>query len=135
MDYQVRQPVHLRKPLYRLLGDLVFFAVGITALFMVTEQLLAISTGWRPFVAALPGLGLSGMLVVIYRYIRHNDELEKRLGTQALAVGAIGGLVTLLVSVSRAAIGGYAELHGGVVMAVMAVCFIVSALILNWRHR
>lgn len=135
MQYEAKQPDYLKKPLTHLLVSAGIFAVGITALFLLVERYLPSSGSWHPYVAALPGIGLCTFLIPVYLYLRHHDELEKRRGTQALAISAICAIVTLVVSVSRAAIGGYAELNGSLVITIMGASFVAASLFLAWRSR
>lgn len=133
--FRSHHPPHLRKPLKQFLLGLVFFTLAIVALFVVIEKMLPGSGPWRSILAALPGLGLATFFYVLYSYLRHYDELIKQLTIKALAASAIGGIVTLFVSVTRASIGGYAEFNSGVIMVTMSATFVLAALLLNWRHR
>ncbi len=135
MYFRKKQPLYLRKPLYQLLLGLALYALVVSVLFVATEKIMPASGEWRPFVVALPGLGMSTILIVLYLYLRHYDDLLKHIAIRALAASAIGGIVTLIVSTSRAAIGGYAEFNSGLVIAAMAITFLLASLFLSWRHR
>ena len=135
MDFEARHPPHLKRPLHKMLIGIALFAVGVTAIFVLTEKLLPISGHWHPYLSALPGIALCSLFVVLFLYLRHYDELGKRLGIHALATSAIVGVATLVISVSRSAIGGYEEFAGGTVIFVMAISFVVASLFLSLRHR
>ncbi len=135
MSFEANQPSHLKRPLHKLLSGIALFAIGVPVIFAVTERLLPISGQWHPYVSALPGLALCSLFLVLYLYLRHHDELKRRLGTQALAASAVVGVGALVISVSRSAIGGYEELRGGLIIFVMAVAFLAASLFLSWRHR
>jgi len=135
MSFEAGHPSHLRKPLYKLLAGVALFAVGAPLVFVATEKLLPVSGQWHTYVSALPGLALCTLFFVLIPYLRQHDELKRRLATQALATSALVGVGTLLVSVSRSAIGGYEELRGGLIMVVMAFTFVAASLVLSWRHR
>lgn len=135
MDFEVSQPSNLKKPLYRLLVGLALSAVGVSAVFIATERLLPASGDWHSLLSAMPGLAICSVFIVLFLYLRQHDELQRRLLTQGLAASAVVGVGTLIVSISRSAIGGYEELQGGIVVAVMAVTFLAAALLLSWRHR
>ena len=135
MDLQTRQPSYLKTPLSQLLINLALFAAGIVGLFALTAKLLPLSGAWHPYVAMLPGLGLSTLILIIYRYIRHYDEFQRQLGIKALAMSAIVGTTLLLISISRAAIAGYAEIESGLLLMVMALTFVLAVLILSWRRQ
>lgn len=135
MQYEAKQPGHLKRPIILFIVGIGVFAVGITTLFVVIQALLPSSGSWRPYVAALPGIGLCTSLIPVYLYLRHHDELEKRNGIQSLAVSAICAIVILVVSVSRAAIGGYVELNGSLILVVMGSSFAAALLFFTWRNR
>ena len=135
MDLQTRQPSYLKAPLSQLLINLALFAAGIVGLFALTAKLLPLSGAWHPYVAMLPGLGLSTLILIIYRYIRHYDELTRQMGIKALAMSTIAGTIVLLVSISRTSITGSAEFGSGLVLISMALTFVLTALFLSWRHR
>ncbi len=135
MRFEVNHPSHLKRPLYKLLLGTALFAIGVAVIFVATERILPISGQWHPYVSALPGLALCSLFLVLFLYLRHHDELKRRLGTQALAASAVVGVGALVVSVSRSAIGGYEELRGGLIIVVMAVAFVAASLVLSWRHR
>lgn len=135
MNLEANHPSHLKRPLHRLLFGIALFAIGVPVIFIATERLLPVSGKWHPYVSALPGLALCSLFLVLFLYLRHHDELKRRLGTQALAASAVVGVGALVVSVSRSAIGGYEELRGGLIIIVMAVAFLAASLFLSWRHR
>ena len=135
MDFDVRNPSHLKKPLKKMLVGVTLFALGVPVIFLIAERLLPISGEWHPYVSALPGLALCSLFLVLFLYLRHHDELKRQLGTQALATSAVVGVGALVVSVSRSAIGGYPEFSGGLIMVTMAVTFVVTSVFLSWRHR
>ena len=135
MSFEANEPSHLKRPLHKLLLGIAIFAIGVPVVFVATERLLPISGQWHPYVSALPGLALCSMFLVLFLYLRHHDELMRKLGTQALAASAVVGVGALVVSVSRSAIGGYEELRGGLIIVVMAVTFVAASLFLSWRHR
>lgn len=135
MSFETNYPSHLKGPLHKLVFGLALFAIGVPVIFVATERLLPVSGQWHPYVSALPGLALCSLFLLLFLYLRHHDELKRRIGTQALAASAIVAIVALVVSVSRSAIGGYAELRGGLILFAMAVTFVAASLFLSWRHR
>ena len=135
MSFEANHPAHLKKPLHKLLLGIALFVIVIPAVFVATERLLPVSGQWHPYVSAFPGLALCSLFLLLFLYLRHHDELKRRIGTQGLAASAIVGVGALVVSVSRSAIGGYDELRGGLILVVMAVTFVAASLFLSWRHR
>ena len=135
MDFEVNHPSHLKKPLLKLIVGIALFTVGVSLVFIATERLLPASGDWHSYVSAMPGLAICSVFIVLFLYLRQHDELKRRLGTQALAASAVVGVGTLIVSISRSAIGGYEELQDGIVVGVMAATFLAASLFLSWRHR
>ena len=115
-------------------GFLVY-AILVIAAFYAAPSWMQQSHEWRSVLAALPGAVLCGIFVLLYLYIRHNDELVWRITTASLAVSGVVGVSTQVVSVTRAAIGGYSEFDGATVLVVMALTFVVSSLFFTWKHR
>lgn len=135
MYFRPKQPQHLKRPLQHLIVGLAASALTIVASFVAAERMLPAGGELRSIVAALPGLAMSTVLLVIFLYLRHYDDMQKQLGIKALAASAVGGVVTLIVSTSRAAIGGYPELSAGTVIVSMAITFVLSSIYLSWRRR
>ena len=116
------------------IGFLVYSLLVVIA-FYLTSSWLVRSEELRPYVAAIPGLVLSGFFYLLFSYMRHNDELINEITTRSLAAACVLGLSTHLISITRATIGGYPEFDGAIVIAVMASTFVVTALSLSWKHR
>ena len=114
---------------------LLVYSILVVVAFYVTSSWLSQSGEWRPYLAALPGAVLCGFFVLLYAYIRHNDELVRQVTTTSLAISCVFGLSTLVVSIVRAAIGGYPEFEGATVVGVMALTFVISSSFLSWKHR
>jgi hypothetical protein len=96
---------------------------------------LSRSTELRPCVAAIPGVVLSGFFVLLYSYMRHEDELKRVITIKSLAAACVVGLSAEVISITRAVTGGYAEFDGGLIIFVMATSFLVAAMYLSWKHR
>ncbi|MCJ7558089.1 MAG: hypothetical protein MUP90_14395 [Gammaproteobacteria bacterium] len=135
MSIRRSQPSHLKKPLLLLCVGLFLYAVLVITAFDMTSSWLLKAGDWRPYVAAIPGLVLSGLFILLYAYMRHNDELMKEITLKSLAAACVLGLAAQLVSISRAQIGGYPEFEGATMMVVMAAAFLIFAMALSWRHR
>jgi len=111
------------------------YSILVVAAFFVTEKWLPYAAEWRPFLASIPGVVLSGIFILVYSYMRHNDELIKEISTKSLAVSCVLGLSAHVVSMTRASIGGYSEFDGATIVVVMAVTFLFVCLFLSRKHR
>ena len=111
------------------------YSILVVAAFFVTEKWLPYTAEWRPFLASIPGVVLSGIFILVYSYMRHNDELIKEISTKSLAASCVLGLSTHVVSMTRASIGGYSEFDGATIVVVMAVTFLFVCLFLSRKHR
>ncbi len=132
---RLSQPRHLRKPALAFGVNLILVSLLIVAAFWLTAAWMPESDSWRTYVAAIPGLVLSLSFAPLFFYMRHNDELVRRISLNSLAASAVLGFSVHMVSMTRAKIGGYPEFDGAVIVLVMAVTFIVAALVLSWKHR
>ncbi len=135
MGIETKHPRHLQQPLFRMLLGITLSAVGIVVTLLVTEKLLPISGQWHTYLSAAPGLAVWSLFLVLFMYLRHHDELQRQLVIKALAAAGAVGVAALGISVSRSAIGGYAEFPGGTIMFVMAMAYFVVSVFLGWRHR
>ena len=135
MNLQISQPPHLRKPLLLFAIGFIVYSMLVVAAFYLTTGWLQGAATWRPYLAAIPGVALCGAFLLLFLYLRHNDELVRVITTRSLATACIAGLCALVISISRAQIGGYPELGGAMVLVTMAAAFLVSAAFLSWKHR
>lgn len=135
MGIRTSQPPHLRKPMLLFSFGFLVYSILVVAAFYLTASWLPHSTEWRPYLASIPGIVLSGFFLLLYTYMRHNDELVKQITTKSLAVSGVLGLSTHVVSMTRATIGGYPEFDGAIIVVVMALTFLFVSLFLSWKHR
>ena len=135
MSIRTSQPPHLVKPLLVFCIGFVLYSILVVGAFYVTSKWLPQSAEWRPYVAALPGIVLSGIFILLYSYIRLNDELVRKITTTSLAAGCVIGLSAHVISMTRATVGGYAEFGGGLIVVAIAGTFVVVAALLSWKHR
>lgn len=126
---------HLKRPTLVFIVGLVVYAALVAAAFYWTPIWLSQSAELRPYVAAIPGVVLSGFFVLLYSYMRHEDELKRAITIKSLAAACVVGLSAEVISITRAVTGGYAEFDGGPTIFVMATTFLVAAMYLSWKHR
>ncbi len=132
---RLSQPPHLRKPALAFGVSVVLVSALIVAAFWLTELWMPAADNWRPWVAAIPGVVLSLAFAPLFFYMRRNDELVRQISLKALATSAVFAFAVHMVSMTRARIGGYPEFEGAVIVLVMAMTFIVTAVLLSWKHR
>jgi len=125
MDIRTSQPPHLKKPIKAFCIGFLVYSILVVAAFDLTSSWMPQANEWRSYLAALPGVALCGLFVLLYSYMRHNDELAREIATTSLAASCVFGLSTLVVSMSRAEIGGYPEFEGATIVVVMALSFVV----------
>jgi hypothetical protein len=135
MSIRTSHAPHLVRPLLVFCIGFVLYSILVGGAFYVTSKWLPQTTEWRPYLAALPGIALSGIFVLLYSYIKHNDELVREITITSLAAGCVIGLSAHLVSMTRATVGGYAEFSGGLIVVAMAGTFVVVSAFLSWKHR
>ena len=135
MGIRTSQPPYMKKPMLLFAVGFIVYSLLVVAAFYLTAGWLSQASDWRPYVAAIPGAVLSGFFILLYAYMRHNDELVRQITLKSLAVACLLGVSAQLISITRARIGGYSEFEGATIIFVMAVTFLVVALLLSWRHR
>lgn len=135
MSVRTSQPPHLKRPMMLFCIGFILYSMLVVGAFYVTAICLPQSTEWRSYVAAVPGVALSGIFVLLYSYLKHNDELVKEITTTSLAVSGVLGMSVHVISMTRAAVGGYSEFDGATIVIVMALTFVVVSLLLSWKHR
>ena len=135
MAIRTSQPPHLVRPLLVFCIGFVVYSIVVGAAFYVTSIWLPQAAEWRPYLAALPGIALCGIFILLYTYIRHNDELVREITTTSLSAGCVIGLSAHVVSMTRATVGGYAEFGGGTIVFAIAVTFVAVSAFLSWKHR
>lgn len=129
------QSPYLKRHLLLFCIGFALYLLLLTATFSLVTELMQQPTDWRSYLASLPGLVLSVFFVLLYLYMKNNDELVRDITIKSLAISCVTGLSTLVISMTRAAIGGYAEFDGAVVVVAMATAFLIAAIYLFWKHR
>lgn len=135
MGIRTSQPPHLKRPLLLFGAGFLLYSFLVVTAFYLTSGWLMQFTDLRPYVAAIPGVVLSGFFLLLYSYMRHNDELIREITIKSLAAASVLGLSAHVVSITRATIGGFPEFGGASIVVVMALTFLVVAMSLSWRHR
>ena len=125
-------------PLTKPLREFVTSAAAFFGLVVV--GVIAVSR-FRPqdgsldfWLSVLPGIALSVWFYLLYRYLRHYDEMLRSLLLKALAAAAMVGLIMLFTAMIQVDFGMESLSHAFII-ATMATAFIVCALYLKWRYR
>ena len=85
-------------------------------------------------VTLLPWSGWTALVVSIGMMIAHLDELQRRIQTEAIAIGfagtaiAVGGYALLQFV-------GFAQINIGIVLLIMSLMWLVGKLWTLWRYR
>lgn len=135
MGMQIFPPQHIWKPIKVFCIGFTAYFLLVAAAFSFVRDRLEDANDMRSLLAAVPGITMCGIFWLLYGYFRRTDELAQRIALHALALSCIAGLATLVISISRSAIGGYSEFTGGTILSVMNGTFFVSALLLTWKYR
>lgn len=135
MGIRTSQPPHLKKPILLFSIGFLVYSILVVGAFYATANWLPGAAEWRPYVASVPGIVLCGFFLLLHFYMKHNDELIRDITSRSLAASSVLGVSTLVVSMTRATIGGYPEFAGATIVMVMAVTFVCTALLLSWKHR
>ena len=129
------KPPKMRYPMY------MFRRVLLAATFMLLASVVYsylldqdISQTQRYWISVLPLLGWAGVVISIGLAIASLDELQRRIQTEAIAIGA---------AISAIFMGGYAlfqfaglpETNLGLALLVLSVGWVIGKLWTLWRYR
>ena len=82
----------------------------------------------------LPTVGWAALVISIGKAIASLDELQRRIQTEAIAIG-FAGTAILVGAYSLLQFGGFNQINIGVALLVMAVMWLVGKLWTLWRYR
>jgi hypothetical protein len=82
----------------------------------------------------LPTVGWAALIISIGMAIASLDELQRRIQTEAIAIG-FAGTAILVGAYSLLQFAGFGQINVGVVLLVMAVMWLVGKLWTLWRYR
>ncbi len=130
-----RKPPRMRYPLFMLRRALLaasFLLLASAVYSYLLDQ--EISQVQRYWIAALPLLGWTGVVVTIGMAIASLDELQRRIQTEAIAIG---------FAITAIFIGGYAlfqfaglpEINLGLALLAMSAAWLIGKLWTLWRYR
>lgn len=125
---------HLQKPLRQFVGSAVVFFVTVSLGVLAVQRLRPPDGSLDAYLSLLPGVALAVWFYLLFRYMRHYDEMLRHLLMQALAVAGLTGLVFLFTAMIQRDLG-LVPLGHAFIISAMAIAFIVCALYLKWRYR
>ena len=130
-----RMPIKMRYPMYMTRRMLL-----AGALFMLTSSgyLYALDNGWsggQAVLAAIPAIVAWGLLVVVIgSAIASLDELQRRIQTEAIAIG-FAGTAIVAMGYGLLEFAGVAQVNWGLIPLVMGVMWLAGKLWTMWRYR
>jgi hypothetical protein len=131
----IRNPPKMRYPMYLLRRTLMAAAfLFLTTYFynILTDQDLSQS---QAFLATLlPWSGWVALVVSIGVMIASLDELQRRIQTEAIAIG-FAGTAIIVGGYALLQFVGYAQINIGIVVLIMSLMWLVGKLWTLWRYR
>lgn len=130
-----KRPPRMRYPMFRLRWILLavfLWLVASVAFSYLLDQ--GLSQAQRYWVTLLPVAGWMGVVIAIGMAIASLDELQRRIQTEAIAIGfAVSAVVVVGYSLFRSA--GLPEIDRGLVLLVMPGSWLIGKIWTLWRYR
>lgn len=131
----IRNPPKMRYPMYLLRRTLLAAAFLFLTTYVydiLTDQDLSQS---QAFLATLlPWSGWIALVVSIGMMIANLDELQRRIQTEAIAIG-FAGTAIIVGGYALLQFLGYAKINIGIVILIMSLMWLVGKLWTLWRYR
>jgi hypothetical protein len=131
-----RAPLKMRYPMFMVRR--IFLAAGSCALVGMGYALL-LERGWsgtRAILAALlPIAAWTYLVVSLGKAISSLDELQRRIQTEAIAIGFAGTVIICGAYGLLGLSGILPELNGAIVLFVMVFMWLLGKMWLLWRYR
>ena len=133
--YRVKLPMKMRYPAYiirrMLLAGAFFFLVSAGYMTLLDHGW----TGMRAILAGLVAAVAWGVLVVVIALaIGSLDELQRRIQTEAIAIGFAGTAIVVL-GYGLLGLAGVVQLNWGLAVLVMLPMWLIGKLWTMWRYR
>lgn len=131
----IRNPPKMRYPMYLLRRTLLaaaFLFLTIYAYEILTDQDL---NQMQVFlVTLLPWTGWTALVVSIGMMIANLDELQRRIQTEAIAIG-FAGTAIVVGGIALLQYIGIAQINIGIMILIMPSMWLVGKLWTLWRYR
>jgi len=130
-----RRPPKMRYPMYLLRRMLISATFMLVASFFYSYLLDQNLTQARHFwIALLPLAGWAALIVSIGMAIASLDELQRRIQTEAIAIG-FAGTAIFVGGYALFQFAGLAEINVGIVLLAMSVMWLIGKFWTLWRYR
>ena len=130
-----RRPPRMRYPMYllrrTLMAATLLFLTSYVYSYLLDQNLSRTQAFW---ITLLPWAGWAAVVMSIGMMIASLDELQRRIQTEAIAIGfagtaiAVGGYALLQFA-------GFAQINVGVVLLIMSLMWLVGKLWTLWRYK
>jgi hypothetical protein len=131
----IRRPPKMRYPMYLLRRTLLAASFLFLASYLYSYLLdQELNNSQAILATLLPWTGWIALVVSIGMMIASLDELQRRIQTEAIAIGfagtaiAVGGYALLQFS-------GFAQINIGIVLLIMSLMWLIGKLWTLWRYR
>ena len=131
----IRNPPKMRYPMYLLRRTLIaatFLFLTAYVYSILTEQDLSHSQAF--LITLLPWAGWIALVVSIGMMIASLDELQRRIQTEAIAIG-FAGTAIVVGGYALLQFLGYAQINIGIVLLIMSLMWLIGKLWTLWRYR
>jgi hypothetical protein len=130
-----RRPPKMRYPIYLLRRTLMAATFLFLASYVYAYLLDQNLSQSQAFLATLlPWVGWAALVVSIAIMIASLDELQRRIQTEAIAIG-FAGTAIVVGGYALLQFAGYAQVNVGVVILIMSLMWLVGKLWTLWRYR
>jgi hypothetical protein len=130
-----RKPPKMRYPMYLLRRTLLaaaYLFLTTYAYDILTNQELSQTQVF--LVSLLPWSGWTALVVSMGMMIAHLDELQRRIQTEAIAIG-FAGTAVLVGGYALLQFNGYAKINIGIVILIMSFMWLIGKLWTMWKYQ
>ena len=131
----IRNPPKMRYPMYLLRRTLMAAAFLFLTTYVydiLTDQDL--SQSQAVLATLLPWAGWIALVVSIGVMIASLDELQRRIQTEAIAIG-FAGTAIIIGEYALLQFLGYAQINIGIVILIMSLMWLIGKLWTLWRYK
>lgn len=131
----IRNPPKMRYPMYLLRRTLIaatFLFLTAYVYSILTEQDLSHSQAF--LITLLPWAGWIALVVSIGMMIASLDELQRRIQTEAIAIG-FAGTAIVVGGYALLQFTGFAQINIGIVILIMSLMWLIGKLWTLWKYR
>ena len=131
----IRRPPKMRYPMYLLRRTLLAASFLFLVSYVYSNLLDQELNQSQAFLATLlPWAGWIALVVSIGAMIASLDELQRRIQTEAIAIG-FAGTAIVVGGYSLLQFAGFAEINVGVVILIMSLMWLLGKLWTLWKYK